>query len=102
MAKDSVKLVMDSRLKKFTEGRIWDGGVFSIRLSDVDETFFFIDQLKAQNFLNEQVTERFADKSLRKGYFDYVEENPAGNTTHRYYIEKLEKGKIVSFREEVV
>lgn len=102
MAKEEIILTIDSRLKKFVEGRIWDGGVISILVKDIDESFHFLDTVKAQDFLNKQTTERFADKSLKKGYFDYVEENPADDTTHRYYIEKLERGEIVSFREEVV
>lgn len=97
-----VRLMIDKRLRSIIEGRIWDGGVVSFLVKDVDETFFFVDTVKAQDFLNTQSTERFADKTLRKGYFDFVEEHPAGNTVHRYFIDELKNGKIISFREEVI
>lgn len=72
--------------------------VMCVRLTDIDEAFWFTDEVKAQEFLNIQAIERVYDKELRKGYFDYVDECGA---THRYHINKLTRGKITSFMEEL-
>ena len=45
------------------------------------------------------MTERVGDKELRKGYFDYIDEY---GDTHRYFINEVARGKILSFTEEIV
>lgn len=45
------------------------------------------------------MTERVGDKELRNGYFDYT--NECGEI-HRYSIDEVVRGKIVSFTEETV
>lgn len=94
-------ILIDKRIRRFVEGVLCgeNENTICIILKDIDEAFWFSDELVAQEFLNRQAIERVYDKELRKGYFDYVDEY---GTTHRYYIDKLVRGKITSFREEVV
>lgn len=94
-------LLIDTRIQRFVEGCLLgeNDDTISIRLKDVDETFWFENEVAAQDFLNKQVTERVADKELRKGYFDYLDEY---GTNHRYFINEVVKGKIISFTEETV
>lgn len=94
-------IIIDTRIKRFIEGCLLgeNNETISIRLNDVDETFWFENEAEAQEFLNRQVTERVADKELRKGYFDYKDEC---GETHRYFINEVVRGKIVSFTEEIV
>lgn len=94
-------IVIDARIKSFVEGCLIgeNNEAISILLKDIDETFWFEDEVAAQDFLNRQVTERVADKELRKGYFDYIDEY---GETHRYFINEITRGKIISFTEEVI
>ena len=94
-------ILIDTRIKKFVEGCLLgeNDETISIRLKDIDETFWFENEVTTQEFLTKQVTERVADKELRKGYFDYIDEY---GTIHRYYINKLVKGKITTYNEEIV
>lgn len=94
-------IIIDARIKRFVEGCLLgeNNETISILLKDIDETFWFENEVSAQEFLNKQVTERVADKELRKGYFDYKDEY---GETHRYFINEVTRGKIVSFTEEIV
>ena len=94
-------IIIDARIKRFVEGCLLgkNNETISILLKDIDETFWFENEVAAQEFLNKQVTERVADKELRKGCFDYKDEC---GKTHRYFINEVTKGKIVSFTEEIV
>ena len=94
-------IVIDARIKRFVEGCLLgeNNEAISILLKDIDETFWFENEVTAQEFLNRQVTERVADKELRKGYFDYIDEY---GDTHRYFINEITRGKIISFTEEIV
>lgn len=94
-------ILIDARIKRFVEGWVLgeNDETISIRLKDVDETFWFESEASAQEFLNKQVTERVADKELRKGYFDYKDEC---GEIHRYLINDVVRGKIISFTEEIV
>lgn len=94
-------IIIDARIKRFVEGCLLgeNNETISILLKDIDETFWFENEVAAQEFLNKQVTERVADKELRKGYFDYIGEH---GETHRYFINEVVRGKIVSFTEEIV
>ena len=94
-------IVIDARIKRFVEGCLLgeNNEAISILLKDIDETFWFENEVAAQEFLNRQVTERVANKELRKGYFDYIDEY---GDTHRYFINEITRGKIISFTEEIV
>ena len=69
-------ILIDKRIQRFVEGYLFgeNNEIISIHLKDVDETFWFENEVAAQEFLNKQMTERFGDKELRKGYFDYIDE----------------------------
>lgn len=94
-------IIIDTRINRFVEGYLLgeNNEAISVRLKDIDETFWFENEVAAQEFLNKQVTERVADKELRKGYFDYIDER---KDTHRYFINEVVRGEIVSFTEEIV
>lgn len=94
-------ILIDTRIQRFVEGCLLgeNEDIISIRLTDIDETFHFDNELVAQNFLNKQTIERVGDKELRTDYFDYTDEF---GTTHRYLISKVSNGKITSYLEEVV
>ena len=94
-------ILIDKRIQRFVEGYLLgeNNETISIHLKDVDETFWFENEVVAQEFLNKQATERVGDKELRKGYFDYT--NECGET-HRYSINEVVRGKIVSFTEETI
>lgn len=93
-------IVIDKRLNRFVRGYILgkNEDVLSIHLDDIDESFYFDDPDVAQDFLNKQSIERFGDKELRKGYFDYIDEH---ETIHRYRITPSSIGKIIGYTEEV-
>lgn len=94
-------ILIDTRIQRFVEGCLLGENeeTISIRLKDIDETFWFENEVAAQDFTNKQATERVADKELRKGYFDYTDEY---GETHRYFINDVIRGKIISFTEEIV
>ena len=94
-------LMIDTRIKRFVEGYFLgeNDETIGIYLKDIDETFWLENEILAQDFLNKQVTVRVADNELRKDYFDYVDEH---KETHRYFINKVVRGKIISFTEEIV
>ena len=94
-------ILIDKRIQRFVEGYILgeNNETISIHLKDIDETFWFENEVVAQEFLIKQATERVGDKELRKGYFDYT--NECGEI-HRYSINEVVRGKIISFTEETV
>lgn len=94
-------ILIDKRIQRFVEGYLDEDNenIMCIKLKDIDESFWFSDKTLAQEFLNIQAIERVYDKELRKGYFDYVDEH---GLIHRYFIHNVERGKITSFKEEVV
>lgn len=94
-------ILIDTRIKRFVEGCLLgeNDEAISIHLKDINETFHFENEVMAQDFLNKQITERVADKELRNGYFDYTDEY---GETHRYYINEVVRGNIVSFTEEII
>lgn len=96
-----MNILIDKRIQRFIVGELWgeNDDIMCIMLKDIEEAFWFVDEVLAQDFLNIQAIERVYDKELRKGYFDYVDEYGA---THRYYINKLVRGKITSFTEEII
>jgi hypothetical protein len=90
-------VMVDLRLKNKIESmKEWENDVCSISFKDLDDTFWFGSKLELQEFLNIQASERFYDKELRKGYFDYINEN---NETLRYHIES-KRGILTLLNEE--
>lgn len=94
-------IVIDKKIERFVKGCLIgkNEDVLSIHLSDIGESFYFDDSLLAQDFLNKQSTERFGAAELKTGHFDYNDEYGA---IHRYIIKRLERGKIISYSEEVM
>lgn len=93
-------IMVDKRMMRFIQSLCeWQEDVWSVTITDLDETFWFTGKEKVQEFLNNQVTERFGDRALRKGYFDYVNDH---QETERYIIEVVLRGKIVAFRTEIL
>lgn len=91
----SVDTRLKSKIESMTE---YNNGVYSINFKDIEDTFWFDSYEYMQNFLREQDSERFYDKELRKGYFDYINEN---NDTIRYYVE-VNRGKVLSYKEKII
>ena len=95
-------ILIDKRIQKFVEGCLYEDKekVISIHLKDIDETFWFDSEVAAQEFLNKQAIERVGDPELRTESFDYTDEE---GVLHRYLLGGVNnKGKIVSYMEEVV
>lgn len=94
-------ILIDKRIQKYVEGFLHgeNDEVISIHLKDIDETFWFDEEVVVQKFLNKQTVERVGDPELRKGSFCY--KNPEGEI-HRYLITVNKKGQIVSYLEEVM
>ena len=93
-------VIMDNRLKKNIESLYkYENGSCSIKFKDINDTFWFNDKEELQDFVNNQASERYYDKSLRKGYFDYVNEY---NEKFRYQISNVCRGKLELQEEFVV
>lgn len=95
-------ILIDTRLKNKIES-LMDSSIdgnesYSVKFKDLNDTFWFNDQFKLQEFFNNQTVERFYDKELRKGYFDYVNEY---NETLRYHVE-VKRGILTLLKEECV
>ena len=96
-------IIIDTRLKsKIEDFTDWSRGEndtsYSLKFKDIDDTFWFADDIALYDFLGRQISERFYDKDLRKGYFDYVNEN---GETLKYHIE-VSRGTVTSVRDENV
>lgn len=95
-------ILIDKRIQKFVEGFLYgeNDEVVSIHLKDIDETFWFDNEVAAQEFLNKQATERVGNPELRTDSFDYTDEE---GVIHRYLLGGVNrKGEIISYLEEVV
>lgn len=93
-----MSILINSKLKNIISGTETNG-IILIHLNDINESFQFDSEKEAQDFLNEQSTERFGDKELRKGYFDYEDEV---GEIHRYSIGGISRGKMTSCIETVL
>ena len=92
-------ILIDKRIQKYVEGCLYEeDNIISIRLKDIDETFWFDSELAAREFLNKQAIERVGDPELRKNSFCYKDPE---KEIHRYLI-TVKKGKIVSYLEELM
>ena len=100
--KEKKKIYMDSRLKRKIESLtdMSRDGIESyvVRFKDLMDAFWFNSKEDLQNFVRGQEVERYFDKSLRKGYFDYTNEY---NETFRYYVE-CERGSLNLIKEECI
>ena len=94
-------ILIDKRIQKYIEGFLYgeNDEIISIHLKDIDETFWFDNEVAAQDFLNKQAIERVGDPELRKNSFYY--KNPE-EEIHRYLITVNKKGQIVSYLKEVM
>lgn len=95
-------IIIDTRIQRFIDGYVIgeeEENTVCLWLNEIDKSFHFENEADAQAFLNNQVTERVGAKELRKGYFDYTNEH---GEVHRYIIEKLNRGKIEKFTEDIV
>lgn len=95
------KILVDARIKSKIEELVdmskdENNTCFSVKFKDCQDTFWFGKEVDLYNFLGRQVSERFYDKELRQGFFDYLNEN---NETIRYFIE-VKRGTITSVRDE--
>lgn len=89
--------MIDTRLKKNIEEMMYyKNGCCSVRFKDLNDTFWFEDKNELYNFLGNQISERYYDKELRKGYFDYTNEY---NETFRYHVES-NRGTLKMLRDE--
>ena len=68
-------LLIDKRIQKYVEGFLHgeNDEVISIHLKDIDETFWFDEEVVVQKFLNKQAVERVGDSELRTGSFYYAD-----------------------------
>lgn len=89
-------ILIDTRLKSKIEDAYEINGVYTIKFKDIQDAFWFGDKVEFQDFLNIQAKERYYDKELRDGYFDYRNEN---NETLRYYITS-KRGTLTVTKEE--
>lgn len=89
-------VMIDRRLKRKVESLNEWKDAFSIKFKDLIDTFWFetVDQL--QEFLNEQARERYYNKEVKNGYFDYVNN---ANETLRYHV-KSNRGTLDLLKEE--
>lgn len=88
-------LRIDSRLKKNIENiQEWENGVYSLKMKDIQDTFWFNNIIDMSEFLNEQARERYYDKSLRKGQFTYLNEYDEKIV---YTIDSVNRGTIVYY-----
>ena len=90
-------VLVDSKLKRKIESISGKEDVYyMVKFKDLDDTFWFSDYVEFQEFLNQQSRERYYDKEVRKGYFDYIND---ANETLRYYV-KSNRGALELIREE--
>lgn len=81
-------IIIDNRLKSkiesFSDWSKEGNASYSLKFKDIEDTFWFDNDTDLYNFLGKQIVERFYDKELRKGCFDYINEN---GETIRYNVE---------------
>ncbi|HCL4455202.1 TPA: hypothetical protein N2D10_003229 [Clostridium botulinum] len=98
MNKSNLKVMIDSRLKKNIESLMtYENGCCSVKFKDIEDTFWFDTVGDLQEFMLSQASERYYDKSLRKGYFQYKNEN---NEEVIYKINNVWRGNL-EVEEEV-
>lgn len=94
-----LSLSVDRRMRNKIESLMeWENDVCSIMFKDLNDTFWFNSKNDLQEFIRKQEVERFFDKSLRKGYFDYKNEN---NDLIRYEVSSV-RGKLTVLNENII
>lgn len=95
------KITVDSRLKsKIEELTDWSkagNSCYCVRFKDIQDSFWFGNDTDLYNFIGQQIRERFYDKDLKKGYFDYINDNA---DTIRYYV-TAKRGTFITVRDEI-
>ena len=91
-----MKIIIDIKLKNKIEAIEEISGAYVIKFNDLIDAFWFETTEQVQEFLNTQTKERFYDKELRKGYFDYI--NEYGEIL-RYYVKSL-RGNLELIRDK--
>lgn len=89
-------VMVDRKLKSKIEDMSELQGAFVIKFKDLSDSFWFSDKNEVQEFLNVQSRERYYDKQLRKGYFDYIND---ANELLRYHV-KANRGTLEVINEE--
>lgn len=89
-------IMVDTRLRHKIEGIYTLNGVCSIEFKDLQDAFWFNSKVELQEFVNVQSRERYYDKKLRLGHFDYINEN---GETYRYHV-KSNRGTLTVIKEE--
>lgn len=98
MNKSNLKVMIDSRLKKNIKSLMtYKNDCYSVKFKDIEDTFWFDKIENLQEFMHSQANERYYDKSLRKGYFQYINEN---NEEVIYKINNVSRGNL-EVEEEV-
>ena len=93
------KIFINKRLKsKIDSMYIYKNGSYSIRFKDLEDNFHFSNYETLFEFIRQQERERYADKSLRKGYFLYINEY---DETFKYIVE-CKNGALKLIKEEFV
>lgn len=93
----SVDSRIKSKIESLTDLSSSENNIcYLLKFKDIDDTFIFGSDTELYDFMGRQISERFYDKELRKGYFDYVNEN---NETLRYHVE-VKRGTFVAVRDE--
>ena len=94
-------ILIDKRIQKYVEGFLHgeNDEVISIYLKDIDETFWFDNEVAVQEVLNKQAVERVGVSELRTGSFYYTDTE---KVLHKYSITVNKKGMITSYTEEVI
>ena len=94
-----MKILIDARLKRFIEEmNEYDNDVCSVSFTDIEDKFYFNSKIELQAFLCAQAVERFYDKKIRKGFFDYED---SYNEVRRYYITAVNRGRL-EIEEKVI
>lgn len=92
-------IMIDRRMKsKIDSIYEYDNGACSIKFNDLNDTFWFNNRSDLQEFINQIAKERYYDKEVRNGYFDYINEH---NEKFRYYVTS-NRGKLTLLKEECV
>lgn len=90
-------VIIDTRLQRKIESLMtYNNECYSVSFTDLIDTFWFNDKDRLQDFLNNQSAERYYDKELRRGYFDYI--NDVSDTI-RYHVES-KRGTLTLLKEE--
>lgn len=87
------KIMIDKRVEKNLEYiNLHENKIFSVKMKDIEDVFWFDSECELSDFINQQARERYYDNSLRKGYFEY--KNEYGEII-KYIIQSVNRGNII-------